>query len=444
MNDAPEPEPRPPLVADLVVTDAVVVTGEGTLHDPGMLAVRDGRFVHVGPPVPFLAGRVLDAEGGLALPGMVNAHTHLAMTLFRGLADDRDLDGFLARMLPAELAVLSPESVAAGTELAIAECLRAGITAALDMYWYPEAAFEVAERAGFRLHGGPVFMEVDGPDSRPFGPRMRWAERWLASPPAGPGSGRWLCPHGTYLLGGDHLRAIAELSEATGARVHVHAAETRAEVEQVRARHGRTPIEVLADTGLLGPRTVLAHAVHLSDHDVALVAEAGASVAHCPASNLKLASGIARIVDLLAAGVPVALGTDGPAAGNDLDLWLAMRLASYTQKAASGDATVLPAATTLGLATLGGARALGSGDDLGCLEVGRLGDVVVLDASSPALVPTYDPHSTLAFAAARGEVRHVVVGGRIVVADREVLTLDVEAAAAKVRGYHHAITEAVR
>ena len=279
------------------------------------------------------------------------------MTMFRGLADDIDLAQFLGRLLPAEDAVLAAETVAAGTALAIAECLRGGTTAALDMYFFPEAAAAVAAGTGFDLRGGPVFIEADGPDRRPFADRMAWAADLLAATPL---DRRWVAPHSTYLLDERQLRAVGELAAACGARIHVHAAETATELAMVRARHGRSPIEVLRDTGLLGSGTVLAHGVHLDAADIALVASSGATVSHCPASNQKLASGFAPIPALLAAGVPVALGTDGAASANDLDMWLAMRLATYPLAARTAPGTVT-ADDVLAMATTAGAAGDGRG-----------------------------------------------------------------------------------
>jgi 5-methylthioadenosine/S-adenosylhomocysteine deaminase len=371
---------------------------------------------------------VIDARGGIVVPGLVNAHTHLAMTMFRGLADDLDLDGFLATLLPAEGEVLSADSVAAGTALAVAECLRAGITSALDMYFFPEVASAVAAEVGFDLHTGPVFVEFPGADRRPFDERLEWAGDLLSATPAGR---RWVCPHSTYLLDERQLRAVGELAGSHGARVHVHACETAAELAAVRQRHGRSPIEVLRDVGLLGPATVLAHGVHLDDDDLALVASSGATIAHCPASNQKLGSGFARVPELLAAGVPVALGTDGAASANDLDPWLAMRLASYSLAARCGPGTI-DATAVLTMATAGGATALGD-PLIGTIEAGTRADLVVLDASSPSLAPVYDPVSAVAYAASRADVRWVIAGGRVAVDDRRLTTIDVDAAIAEVR-----------
>jgi 5-methylthioadenosine/S-adenosylhomocysteine deaminase len=423
---------------DLAIVDATVITmdGRGTVHERASVMVDGGTITSIEPgPARPVADRVIDAHGGIVLPGLVNAHTHLAMTMFRGLADDVDLDGFLARLLPAEGDVLSEAAVAAGTTLAVAECLRAGVTTALDMYFFPESSAAVAHSAGFDLRAGPVFVEFPGADRRRFDERLAWAGDLLSATPVGH---RWVCPHGTYLLDEQQLSAVGALAAEHGARVHVHACETAAELAAVAERHGRSPIEVLRDTGLLGPGTVLAHGVHLTDGDLALVASSGAAVAHCPASNQKLGSGFARIPELLAAGVPVALGTDGAASANDLDPWLAMRLASYSLAARCGPGTI-DAETVLTMATAGGAKAAGD-SAIGTIEVGTRADLVVLDASSPALAPVYDPVSAAAYAAGRGDVRWVVAGGLVVVDDRRLTTIDVDAAIAEVR----ALSERIR
>ena len=423
------------MTMDLLIRNAIVVTmdAERTVHPHADIAVTDGGIESVqaaGSVTDVGVARVIDTGGGIVMPGLVNAHTHLAMTMFRGLADDLDLDGFLARLLPAEGAVLSASTVAAGTALAVAECLRAGITTAMDMYFFPEAASAVADGTGLHLLTGPVFVEFPGADDRPFPQRIVWAREYLADAPA---EQRFVCPHSTYLLSEDQLRAVGELAAEQGAGVHVHACETAAELAQVAARHGgRSPIEVLRDTGLLGSRTVLAHGVHLTDSDLDLIATSGAAVAHCPASNLKLSSGVARIPDLLAAGVPVALGTDGAASANDLDPWMAMRLAAYAQAAHHG-ARAVRAGDILAMATIDGARALGIADRTGSIEPGKRADLVVLDGTSAALTPSYDPVSTIAYAASRADVRWVIAGGQVAVDDRQVTTIDVAAAVEAVR-----------
>lgn len=418
---------------DLLLTDATVVTvgAHDTVLPGGAVAVRDGVIVAVGPTAEVAAAHgdlpVHDARGAIVHPGLVNAHAHLAMTLYRGVADDRDLQAFLATLLPAEAATLSADAVRAGVTLAVAESLRAGITAALDMYFWPEVAIDVAAATGFRIEAGPVFVSFPGPDERPFAERLAWADEMLADW----SGGRWVHPHSTYLLTADELVAVRDLAVRHGARVHVHAAENEAEVAQVQAQHGgRRPVEVLDDLGLLGPGTTLAHAVALTDAEVDRLAATGAAVSHCPLSNLKLASGFCRVPDLLAAGVTVGLGTDGTASSNDLDLYLAMRTAAVVHKAHRGDAAVLPARAVLRMATMGSAAALGRAGDLGSIEVGKQADLVLLDPESPSLHPSFDPVGTIVYAAGRGDVRDVWVAGRPVVVDRRLRTVDVAAAIA--------------
>jgi 5-methylthioadenosine/S-adenosylhomocysteine deaminase len=424
------------LVADdtaTVVHDATLVIG----HDGTIRALTTGTTPHDAPDV-------IDARGGIVMPGLVNAHTHLAMTLFRGLADDVTLEVFLARLMPAEFAVLSPEAVAAGTRLAALESLRGGITTALDMYYLPESIVEVARSTRMRIHTGPTLLEFDGPERLAFDARLSWTKRWLERAQlTGDTASLWLGPHSTYLMGEDHLRRTATLAREHGARIHVHAAETRGEMAQVAQRHGgKSPIAVLRDTGLL-ERAVLAHGVHLDDDDIADIAAARATVVHCPASNYKLASGFARVVDLVRAGVNVALGTDGPASGNDLDLWLAMRLAGYGQKNVTGDPTVLPAHEIVRMATINGARALGIDHLVGSLEVGKRADLIVFDADSPSLTPAFDPHVAVAASAGRGDVLHVVVDGDLVVRDRSPLTIDPVEALANAASFAEMVRSAV-
>jgi len=426
--------------ADVLVTHGTVVTVDGAdsvVHD-GAVAVVGGAIAAVGPATELAAAyeavTTLDAQGGIVLPGLVNAHTHLAMTMFRGFADDCDLQGFLDRLFPVEAAVLSDETVTVGVEVAIAEQLRAGITSALDMFWFPGAAGEVADRAGFRLHHGPVFVGATGPDGVPFDERLAGLAEWFdgatgtLGTPGHPRDGRWVFPHSAYTLAPRQLQAIGEAARAHGARLHIHAAENAAEVATVMDRHGRRPVELLGHLGLLGPDVVLAHTVDLTLAEIELMAATGTVSAHNPASNLKLASGFAPVPELITAGVTVALGTDGSASANDLDLFMAMRLAATIHKARTGDATVLPAARVLRMATVDGASALGLGDVLGSIEPGKRADLVVLHADRPHLVPSYDPVSTIVYAAGRADVRHVVIDGQLVVRDGECLTIDVAAA----------------
>lgn len=422
----------------LAIVNARIVTVDelGTIINSGTIIVDDSGLISqvANGAISHTADTVIDARGAIVMPGLINAHAHLGMTLFRGLGDDMNLEDFLARLMPAEIRMLNHDAVVAGTELGALESLLGGITTTLDMYYLPGAAQEVAKRSGMRIFSAPNLLEGNGPEPLPFDARMKWAEQWLSEANATENdSSNWLAPHSTYLLGEEHLLRIAALAEKYSAHIHVHASESLGEMQLVANRHnGHTPIQVLADTDLLTD-AVLAHGVHLTDEDIELIAEHGASVTHCPASNQKLASGTARILDLLAAGVNIALGTDGPASGNDLDLWLAMRLAGYAQKNAAKDPTAMSALDVVRMATINGAKALHADHLIGSLEVGKAADIIVLDADSPSLTPVFDPHVAIVASAGRGDVMSVIVQGRVVVHEKRALTIDHAQTVQKVR-----------
>jgi len=401
--------------ADWIVTsdaEDTVLTGSGVV-------VEGSTIVQVGPLQELRTAHpdaeLVDLPGHVLMPGLVNSHTHLAMTMFRGLADDRDLQQFLQRVVPAEAVVLDAERVGTATRAAAVESLLGGVTTALDMYFFPDAVIDACDSTGLRVITGPTFFGGPGPEGVGGQERMDWAEQWLADRPARPGWRPVVGPHSTYLLAPDELVAIGELAARHDATIHIHAAENSGEIDTVVAAHGDRPVALLARLGLLGPRTVLAHAVHLDDEELRQVVSTRTACAHCPASNMKLGSGVARVPELLAAGAPVGLGTDGAASSNDLDLFTAMRLAALVHKGVSGDATVLPATAVLRAATIGGAVALGLEESIGSIEVGKLADLVAVDLDRPHTQPVFDPVSTLVYAAGRGDVRHVWVGGRRVV-----------------------------
>lgn len=416
--------------------DILTVDEAGTVVHSGAVAVHEGVIVAVGPAdelcTRFTAEESIDADGCLVLPGLVNTHTHLAMTLLRGRADDVTLQGFLERVLPAEAELLTPKNVAAAVRLAIAESVRAGVTSALDMYWFHEAAEQAAREAGWRLLSGPTFMDVpDPPDGIEYEQRLAWARRDLeARGPARGGQRPVVFAHSTYTLSPGQLTEIAALAREFGALLHIHAAENATEVATVEVRHGKRPVELLDSLGLLGPDLLLAHAVDLTGPEIAALARTGTSVAHCPVSNLKLGCGIAPVPRLLGAGVTVGLGTDGAVSSNSLDVLGAVRQAALVHKA-GGDPTAVGAERAVRMATVEGARALGLADQLGTLEAGKRADLIVLDLNAPHLRPLHDPWSTLAYAAHSADVRDTVVDGRVLMRDRALRTLDVEAVIAE-------------
>ncbi|MFE0104966.1 amidohydrolase [Streptomyces sp. NPDC059009] len=422
--------------------DVLTMDASGTVVTDGAVAVRAGEIVEVGPAdrlrAAHEAAQEIDARGCLVLPGLVNSHTHLAMNLMRGSADDVTLQGFLARVVPREAELLTPRAVAAATRAAVAESVRAGVTTALDMYWFHEAAEEVAREAGWRLLTGLTFMDVPGvPDGRPYAERISLAGAQLAARTPAPGTRPVLCAHSTYTLAPAQIAEIAALARAHDALLHIHAAENAAEVTTVTEKYGMRPVELLDSIGVLGPDTLLAHAVELTDDEIALLARTGTPVAHCPVSNLKLGCGIARVPDLLDAGVTVGLGTDGAVASNTLDLLHVLHVAALVHKA-GGDPTAVGAERAVRLATIDSARALGLDAALGSLEAGKRADLIVVGLDRPHLAPRHDPYSTLAYAAGAADVRDTVVDGRVLMRDRTLLTVDEEEA---VRGLREAAGE---
>ncbi|KND27803.1 amidohydrolase [Streptomyces acidiscabies] len=405
--------------------DVLTVDDAGTVVPEGAVAIHDGEIVAVGPTEElqqrYEAREFIDASGCLVLPGFVNTHTHLAMTLLRGRADDVTLQGFLERVLKWEAELLTPENVAAAVRLAAAESIKAGVTTALDMYWFHEAAEQVAREAGWRLLTGPTFMDVpEPPDGMAFEARTAWARKDLETRtrvrPV-------LFAHSAYTLSPAQLTEVFALAREFGALIHIHAAENATEVATVEVKYGKRPVELLDSLGLLGPDVLLAHAVDLTGPEIAALARTGTSVAHCPVSNLKLGCGIAPVPRLLGAGVTVGLGTDGAVSSNTLDVLSAVRQAALVHKA-GGDPTAVGAEQAVRMATAWGARALGLGDRIGSLEAGKRADLVVVDLSGPHLRPLHDPWSTLAYAARADDVRDTVVDGRVLLRGRALTTLD--------------------
>lgn len=407
------------------LTNATIVTvdEEDTVLFQGTLVISDEHIAEVLPAGARPSDDVdftVDVDGGIVLPGLINAHTHLAMTPFRGFVDDVDLQAFLDKLFPAEAAIMSERHVRIGARAAFLEALLSGTTAALDMYWFPEASADEAERAGFRLLNGPIFIGSDGPDRIPFDRRI------IEASSSGPHE--WVFAHGTYTMDPQQLARVRDLASLSESRFHIHASENSAEVADVTERYGRTPVELLDDLELLREGTVLAHAVVLTDDEIARLAATGTAVVHCPNSNMKLASGFCRVPELLAAGVPVGLGTDGPSSSNDLDMFTAMRMAALLHKGYRLDPTVLPASAILRMATMGSAKALGIHHDVGSIEVGKRADLVRLDAHSPSLVPMYDPAASIVYSASRADVVDVWVNGVRVVENRRCTTIDGSAA----------------
>ena len=403
----------------------VPVEPAGAVLDDHAVAVRDGKIEAVLPAAQaaarFPGYEKLVLGNHVLIPGLVNAHTHAAMSLLRGLADDLPLARWLEEHIwPAETRHVSRDFVRDGTLLACAEMIRGGITCFNDMYFFPDASLEAALATGMRSAQGMIVIEfpsayaADAADylRRGLELRDRRGDEPLAS--------FCLAPHAPYTVSDQSLKKISTLAAELDVPVHIHVHETRGEVERSLAEHGVRPLERMARLGLVGPGLVAVHAVHLDDAEVDLLAREGASVVHCPSSNLKLASGFAPVHALLTKGVNVALGTDGAASNNRLDLFQEMRSAALLAKAVAGDTQAMPAQAALRAATLSGARALGLEKTIGSIEPGKAADLVAVDFSAPELAPCYDVVSHLVYAAGRENVSHVWVAGRPLMRDREL------------------------
>jgi len=427
------------VTVDLVIRNAryVLMCDEsGSVLEHADIAIDDGRIVSVGESVTD-ASTVIDGEGLLVMPGLVNLHTHLAMTLLRGVAEEVDLQGFLERVWAEEARIMDLAGVYAGTRLGALEAVLGGTTTALDMYFHPKESHRAAVDVGLRHVTGPVFFSFPGPDHLEWDERMVLAREWpkTLESMGGPHVPPALMPHAAFTVGLEHLAQIADLAREQGALVHTHASENDRENDDTIKATGLRPVPALEASGILALAPVLGHGVRLDDHDRDRVAATGTAVAHCPGSNLKLASGAADVVGYREQGIRVGIGTDGCSSSNDLDMFAAMRLAANLARLVRDDPAALSARDVVSAATLDGARALGLGDRIGTVELGKEADLIALDLRAPHLVPVHDPYTSVVFSAGRSDVRHVLVAGSPVVVDGQptrVDTDDVMAAALRV------------
>ncbi|MBV8031176.1 MAG: TRZ/ATZ family hydrolase [Betaproteobacteria bacterium] len=395
----------------------VPVEPAGTVLRDHAVAVRDGAIEAVLPAARarerFASYEPVELESHVLIPGLVNAHTHAAMALMRGLADDLPLMRWLEEHIwPAEAKHVSAEFVRAGTELACAEMLLGGITTFNDMYFFPESSLDAALAAGMRSVHGIIAIEFPSAYASDADDYLRKGLDLRDRRGGEPLASFCFAPHAPYTVSDATLKKIGTLAAELDCPVHIHLHETSDEIERSIAEHGVRPLERLARLGLLGPGLIAVHCVHLEAEEVATLARHGASVVHCPSSNLKLASGFSPIEELRKKGVNVALGTDGAASNNRLDLFQEMRTAALLAKAVSGNPEAMPAHAALHAATLAGAQALGLGTRTGSIVPGKAADLVAVELAGPALLPVYDPVSHLVYAAGREDVSHVWVNGR--------------------------------
>ena len=415
-------------MSELLVSGGRVLRPSGTVERADVLLDQDaGTITAVDDPGALAGDDELDAEGGLVIPGLVNAHTHVAMTLFRGAADDKPLDAWLQEDIWPVEAELQAADVAAGTRLGVAEMVRSGTTAFGDMYFFMDEVAEVAAEAGVRARLGHGCISVGRPEEEAvadFEEGLDFAREYDGH--AGGLVRTMFTPHSLTTVDEAHFEEFLPRAREAGLPVHFHANETADEVDPILEARGQRPLAWADDLDLLREDSFIAHGVHVDRTEMDLLAERDTAVVHCPASNMKLASGMAPVQELLDAGVTVGLGTDGAASNNDLDMFDEMRDAAMLGKLAADDASAVDAGTTVRLATEGSAAALGF--ESGRIEAGANADLAVLDLEAPHLTPQHDLVSHLAYAARGSDVRHTVCDGQVLMRDRELTTIDLERA----------------
>lgn len=433
--------------ADLIVTNGLVVTmNDGRDVIPGgAVVIKDARILAVGPSqiaTRYTPAKTIDARGGIVMPGMINTHTHAAMTVFRSLGDDVP-DRLRRFIFPLEKNLVDREIVYWGTLHGAMEMIEGGTTTFVDMYYFEDEAARAAKQIGLRGVLGATIVNFPAPDApEPYGGLAngkKFAARFRRDPLITPA----LAPHAPYTLDAPHLRLIAQEAAALDVPVLMHVAEMTEEIEQLRREHNQTPIEFLDAVGLLTPRLIAAHCIFVNDADIALIKQRDAGVAHNLVANIKSAKGVSPALKMIEQGVRVGLGTDGPMSGNTLDVLGQLGYVAKLHKFANHDRTVAPAIQIVEMATRGGARALHRENELGSLEAGKLADVVVFDADATNLIPNYDVYATLVYAASPKDVRTTIIHGRVVMEDRKITTVDAADVKAHIRALQKKISAAV-
>jgi 5-methylthioadenosine/S-adenosylhomocysteine deaminase len=429
--------------ADLIVAGGTVVTMDGarTIYDDGVVVVRGDTIVAVGPrrelEAKFQASQTIDAKGKLVLPGFINGHTHVPMTLFRGLHDDVTLNDWLYKYIfPAEKQNVNEEFVRWGTRLAAAEQIRGGVTTFADMYYFEDAVAEETKAAGMRGVVGETFIDFPAPDNKSEAEMLAYTEKFLKKWQGDPLIHASVAPHSIYTCSRKTLQDAAALARKYRAPILIHTAEMKKEWDDSLKQNGMSPVQYLDKVGVLGPDVVSAHCIYVDEADRKTLAARQVGCVHNPSSNMMLASGVAPVAEMRAAGVAVGLGTDGPAgSNNDLDLMEEMDLAAKLAKITKMDPLALNAKAVVEMATIEGARALHMEKEIGSLEPGKKADLVMISLDEPNAVPMYDVYAQLAYALKGSDVQTVVIGGRVVMRDRKLLTIDEEQAMAKAREY---------
>ena len=413
-------------MADILIEGGLIVTMDPhrRIIRRGSLAIEGDRIAAIGEVVEGRGDVVIDARGKAVLPGLINAHTHLPMTLLRGIADDMPLLEWLeTKIWPIERNLKKGDCYR-GALLGCLEMIKSGTTCFADQYFFMDEVARAVEESGMRGVLSYGIIEMDDPQRRES--ELRVGEKFVREY-HGKADGRiqaMFGPHAAYTCSPECLLRVKELARKYGVGIHTHVAESRDEVDRIVRKYGKRPVEHLDAIGFLGPEVLAAHCVWLTSHEISIIRERGVKPVHNPVSNMKIACGIAPVPEMLAAGIPVALGTDGAASNNSLDLLGEMKFAALLNKVGKLDPTVMPAPTVLEMATINGARALGLGDEIGSLEVGKKADVLLIDLKRPHFTPLHNVISHVVYNAVGSDVDTVIVDGKIIMQGREVLTLD--------------------
>jgi 5-methylthioadenosine/S-adenosylhomocysteine deaminase len=433
--------------ADLLIVGGTVVTMDASraIVDGGAVVVKGDTIVAVGTrgelEVRYTAKQTIDAKGGLVLPGFINGHTHVPMTLFRGLHDDVTLNDWLYKYIfPAEAKNVNEEFVRWGTRLAAAEQIRGGVTTFADMYYFEDAVAEETKAAGMRGVLGETFIDFPAPDNKSEAEMLAYTEKFLKKWQGDPLIHAAAAPHSIYTCSQKTLQDAAALARKYHSPILIHTSEMKKEWEDSQKTNGMSPVQYLDKIGILGPDVVSAHCIFVDAADEKILAQRGVGCVHNPSSNMMIASGVSPVAEMRAAGVAVGLGTDGPAgSNNDLDLMEEIDLAAKLAKITKLDPLALNAKAVVEMATIDGARALHMEKEIGSLEAGKKADIILISLDEPNAVPMYDIYAQLAYALKGSDVETVIIGGRVVMRDRKLLTVNEEEAMVKARQYKKSI-----
>ena len=438
-------------VVDLVILGGTVVTMDAgkRVIENGAVAVKNGEIVAVGTSkevsASYTGRRIIDATGKVVIPGLVNTHTHIPMTLFRGLADDLDLQEWLTKhIFPAEAKNVNEEMVRIGTRLGLAEMIRGGTTTFNDMYYFEDAIADETSKAGVRAVLGQTLIDFPAPDYKTFDAALEGTEKFVS---------KWkghrlvvpsVAPHAPYTVSQDHLLKSRALADKLGAPIHIHLAEDSSETQTIQKAHGMRSIEYMEKIGFLNDRTIAAHVIQANEKELEILKQRGVGIAHNPQSNMKLAAGVAPVPMMIKMGMKVGLGTDGAASNNDLSLWEEMDTAAKLHKIFSGDPKVASAVEMFEAATIGGARALHMENLIGSLEKGKRADIAIVDFGELNQTPMYNVYSHLVYATKSNSVNTVIIDGRIVMLERRLLTLNEGVIKRVANAYHEKIIDSLK